>query len=253
MRYVWNMFHEYRDGASLPRRMVMSPLLHYIRLWDAIAATRVDRFAANSRTVAGRINAYWRRKAQVIYPPVDVEAFSPVAASELGDFHLMAGELVRYKRPDLAVDAFTRAGHPLVVIGGGEMLAELRARAGPSVKLLGPQPFPVLREHYARCRALIFPGEEDFGIVPVEAMASGRPVIAFAQGGVTETVIDGETGVFFREQTVESLLEAVDRCERAALDPEAAVARAQSFGRDVFKSNMAEFVQRSIDAQGAVG
>jgi glycosyltransferase involved in cell wall biosynthesis len=182
----------------------------------------------------------------VIFPPVDVESFKPVANKELGDFHLMAGELVRYKRPDLAVDAFSRTGRRLVVIGGGEMLDELRAKAGPSVTLLGPQPFHVLKDHYARCKALIFPGEEDFGIVPVEAMASGRPVVAFGRGGATETVVDGLTGTFFEEQTADALLDAVERCESARLDPAAAMARSRAFGKDVFKASMTDFVKRSL-------
>jgi glycosyltransferase involved in cell wall biosynthesis len=251
MRYVWNMMHDYQEGTSRLGRVLMAPLLHYVRSWDAAAATRVDAFAANSKTVAKRINSYWRRSAEVIFPPVDVDSFKPVADTELGDFYLMAGELVRYKRPDLAVEAFSRTGQRLIVIGGGEMLAELRAKAGPSVTLLGPQPFKVLRDHYARCKALIFPGEEDFGIVPVEAMASGRPVIAFGRGGATETVVDGETGMLFQEQTVEAILDAVERCEKAGLDPAAAVARSRAFGKDVFKASMAEFVQRSFATAAA--
>jgi glycosyltransferase involved in cell wall biosynthesis len=251
MRYVWNMLHDYQDGRSQLKRALMTPLLHYVRFWDASAAARVDAFAANSQTVAKRINSYWRRSSEVIFPPVDVESFAPVTEERLGDFHLMAGELVRYKRPDLAVEAFSRSGRRLIVIGGGEMLSELRAKAGPSVTLLGPQSFSVLRDHYARCKALIFPGEEDFGIVPVEAMASGRPVVAFGRGGATETVVDGVTGTFFKEQTIESLLDAVERCENAGLDPAAAVAQSRAFGKDVFKASMSDFVRRSLAAQAA--
>jgi glycosyltransferase involved in cell wall biosynthesis len=251
MRYVWNMLHDYQEGTSRLGRFMMSPLLHYVRFCDVAAATRVDAFAANSRTVAKRINSYWRRTADVIFPPVDVESFKPVTTQELGDFHLMAGELVRYKRPDLAVEAFSRSGRRLIVVGGGEMLPELRAKAGPTVTLLGPQSFDNLRDYYARCTALIFPGEEDFGIVPVEAMASGRPVVAFGKGGATETVVDGVTGTFFEEQTVESLLDAVERCDKADLDPDAAIARSRVFGKDVFKASMADFVQRSLAGAAA--
>ncbi len=252
MRYVWNMFHDYRDGASWPKRLLMPPLLHYMRLWDAASAMRVDRFAANSRTVAGRIRTYWRREADVVFPPVDVEAFSPVArASDLGDFHLMAGELVRYKRPDLAVEAFNRTGRPLVVIGGGEMLAELRALAGPNVRLLGPQPFSILRDHYARCRALVFPGEEDFGIVPVEAMASGRPVVAYGRGGATETVVEGRTGTFFHEHGVDALIDAVERCEANGVSARDCTAQARRFGRDVFRARMTAFVRQALEDGGA--
>lgn len=246
MRYVWNMYHDYRERVSLPKRLLMTPLLHYVRNWDAASAARVDHFAANSQTVAERIRTYWRRDAQVIFPPVDLASFQPVAPSELGDFHLMAGELVRYKRPDLAVEAFNRTGRRLVVIGGGEMLDELKAMSGPSVSILGPQPFSVLKDHYARCRGLIFPGEEDFGMVPVEAMASGRPVIAFGRGGATETVTEGVTGTFFAEQTVDALLDAIDRCETAGLDPQDAVERSKAFGKDVFKASMSALVSSAM-------
>ncbi len=217
MRYVWNMFHDYRERTSLLKRLLMPPLSHYIRSWDAISANRVHEFVANSQTVAQRLQTYYRRDSTVIHPPVDTASFAPVPQHELGDYHLMVGEQVRYKRPELAVEAFNRSKRKLVVIGGGEMLAELRALAGPTVSILGPQPFAALQHHYARCLGLIFPGEEDFGIVPVEAMASGRPVIAFGRGGATETVIEGVTGTFFHEQSVEALLEAVERCERHAL------------------------------------
>lgn len=234
MRYIWNMFHEYRDRAGLVTRLLMPLLAHYIRNWDAVSASRVDHFIANSQTVAARIRRYYRRDAEVIFPPVDVDAFSVLPENEIGDFHLMAGELVRYKRPDLAVRAFNESGEKLVVIGGGEMLAELRRIARPNVTIMGPQPFDVLKDHYARCRALIFPGEEDFGIVPVEAMASGRPVIAFGRGGATETVVDGVTGVFFETQSVEAIRAAVERLKTLDLKPAAIAAHARNFSADLF-------------------
>lgn len=251
MRYVYNMQHDYMERSGRLRRLVMPPLLHYVRHVDTVAAARVDSFVANSRTVARRIKTYWRRDSEVVFPPVDVDAFAPVAERDLGDFHLMAGELVRYKRPDLAVSAFNATGRRLVVIGGGEMLGELRAMAGPTVEVLGAQPFDVLRSHYARCRALVFPGEEDFGMVPVEAMASGRPVVAFGRGGATETVVDGLTGTFFAEQGVDALVDAVERCERAGLDPADAVRRASHFGRDAFKDGMRHAIAAAIAGKGA--
>ncbi len=246
MRYVWNMFHDYRERTGLLKRLLMPPLSHYIRNWDAISANRVHEFIANSQTVAQRLQTYYRRDSTVIHPPVDTASFAPVPRHELGDYHLMVGEQVRYKRPELAVEAFNRSKRKLVVIGGGEMLAELRALAGPTVSILGPQPFAALQHHYARCLGLIFPGEEDFGIVPVEAMASGRPVIAFGRGGATETVVEGVTGTFFHEQTVEALLEAVVRCDAMPFDPASAVAHAAAFGKDRFKAEMSAFIDAAF-------
>ena len=246
MRYVWNMFHDYRERSGFVTRLAMPLLSHYIRNWDVVSAARVHSFAANSRTVAQRLRAYYRRDSTVIYPPVAVDEFSPAAAGEIGDYWLMVGELAPYKRPELAVEAFNRSGEKLVVIGGGEMLARLRTLAKPNVTLLGPQPFDALKRHYAGCRALVFPGEEDFGIVPVEAMASGRPVIAFGRGGATESVVDGQTGVFFQRQTVGDILDAVERCEALRLDPKAIAARAKGFSADRFASQMKAFVDERL-------
>ncbi|MCA1392251.1 glycosyltransferase [Bradyrhizobium sp. IC3123] len=238
MRYIWNMFHDYRASAGSLARLAMPSLAHYLRLWDVASAARVDSFVANSATVAGRIRRYYGLDANVIHPPVDTAAFSPCPSSELGDYYLMAGELVSYKRPDLAVRAFNELKQKLVVIGGGEMLSEIRRLAGPTVSVLGPQPFEALKHHYARCRALIFPGEEDFGMVPVEAMASGRPVIAFGRGGATETVANELTGLFFDEQTIDAISNSIARFERMTFEPEAIVAHAQQFGREPFIRKM---------------
>ena len=249
MRYIWNMSHDYYNRSSLFTKLMMPMFSHYLRQWDVTTAARVDSFAANSATVAGRIRSYYRREAEVVYPPVDTAAFAPVSSSEIGDYYLMAGELVSYKRPDLAVAAFNQLKLKLKVIGGGEMLKHLRSVAGPTVEIMGPQPFDVLKHHYARCQALIFPGEEDFGLVPVEAMASGRPVIAYGRGGATETVIGDETGVFFKSQTVEAIIDAIERLERLDLDPAVAVARAKSFGKDVFAEKFKSFVERASRRQ----
>ena len=238
MRYIWNMYHDYRDGAGRLTRLMMPPLAHYLRMWDVASAARVDSFVANSTTVARRIHRYYGADSVVIHPPVDTGAFSAVAPSELSDSYLMAGELVSYKRPDLAVHAFNEMKLKLVVIGGGEMLKEVRRLAGPTVTGMGSQPFDILKQHYARCRALIFPGEEDFGMVPVEAMASGRPVVAFGRGGATETVADGMTGVFFAEQTVEAIISAVKRLATLDIDPAKVVAHAGQFGREPFFAKM---------------
>lgn len=249
MRYIWNTYHEYRDGAGALTRLLMPPLSHYLRMWDVSSAARVDSFVANSTTVAGRIRRYYGADSHVIHPPVDTEAFSPLPAAELGDFYLMAGELVAYKRPDLAIRAFNEMKLKLVVIGGGEMLQEVRRLAGPTITVLGSQPFSVLKDHYARCRALIFPGEEDFGMVPVEAMASGRPVIAYGRGGATETVADGLSGVFFPEQSVASIISAVERLNGLALDPAIIAAHAAQFGRKQFFQNMRAHIDGLLGAR----
>lgn len=249
MRYIWNMFHDYRERSGPVTRLLMPPVSHYLRNWDAISATRVHGFAANSRTVARRLHTYYRRDATIIHPPVDTAAFRPIPAAERGDYYLMAGELVAYKRPDLAVEAFNRLRKPLIVAGGGEMLGRLRALAGPTVSVLGPQRFDDLRRLYSGCKALVFPGEEDFGIVPVEAMASGRPVLAYRRGGATETVVDGVTGLFFDSQSVDAIADAVARCEAASFDPDAIAAHAQRFGKDVFRTGMCDFIADSLAAQ----
>ena len=246
MRYIWNMFHDYRERSGFLTRLMMPVLAHYVRNWDAISANRVDFYVANSKTVAGRLQRYYRRNSEVVHPPVAVGDFSPVQPQELGDYYLMVGELVAYKRPELAVELFNGTGKNLVVIGGGQMLPQLRALAQPNVKILGPQPFDVLKHHYARCKALIFPGEEDFGIVPVEAMASGRPVIAFKRGGATETVVDGYTGVFFNEQTCNSIQNAILEFEGMSFDTNYIVAHAKKFSEGIFETEMKNIIQRAF-------
>ena len=243
MRYVWNMYHDYRERSGALTKALMPAAAHYIRNWDALSSMRVDHFIANSFTVRDRIQRYYRRDAQVIHPPVDVEAFE-VVPEEVSDYFLMVGELVPYKRSELAIEAFNRMGLPLVVIGGGERLDAMRALAGPTVKILGAQPFAVLRRHYARCQALIFPGEEDFGIVPVEAQANGRPVIAYGRGGATETVCDGQSGLLFHEQSVEGLIAAVQRFKTMTFDPLRIAKGARRFSADRFQSAMRLYLER---------
>ena len=249
MRYIWNMYHDYRNSAGRVAQLMMPPLTHYLRMWDVTSAARVDSFVANSATVARRIHRYYGAPSIVIHPPVDTGAFSIAASSELADYYLMAGELVSYKRPDLAVLAFNEMKLKLVVIGGGEMLDEIRNLAGPTVTVLGSQPFDVLKQHYARCRALIFPGEEDFGMVPVEAMASGRPVVAFGRGGATETVATGVSGVFFAEQSVEAISSAVRSLADIEIDPEKIAAHANQFGREQFFQKMRAHINGLLAAK----
>lgn len=250
MRYLWDMYPDYLAGAGRVTRWLMRPLAHYLRMWDLATAFRVDGFIANSRYVASRVWKFYRREADVVHPPVRVEDFHVVDAAD--DYYLMVGQLVRYKHTELAVEAFNRMGKRLMVIGEGEQFRELSRLAGPNVKIMGRQPFSVIREHYARCKALIFPGLEDFGIVPLEAMASGRPVIAYRAGGALETVVDGVTGMFFDQQSADAIVSAVERFEACQGDfkPDIIRGHAEGFADDRFKTQMREVIDRYLKKGG---
>lgn len=256
MRYVWDHYHLYRSMAGPLTRLVMPWLAHRLRVWDVTTAARVDQFVANSGFVQQRIQSYYRRDAAVIAPPVAVEAFRIAPAEEVGGHYLLAGELVGYKRADLAVRAFTEMGRPLRVLGDGPQRRALERMAGPGITFLGRMPFSRLQAELAQCRALIFPGEEDFGILPVEAMASGRPVIAYGRGGVRDSVLPGVTGRFFDAQTVPALIEAVRQFETEdlpRLDPAAIRARAEGFSGQVFRDRMARAIAQAVAAKRGGG
>lgn len=242
MRYLWDQYHIYRKNAGMLTRMFMSAVSPALRVWDVSAAARVDHFVANSHFVAQRIKKFYRRDATVIHPPVAIEKFS--ISGGPGDYYLCAGQLVRYKRFDLAIEAFARSGRRLVVAGMGEEAARLRKLATSNIQFLGRQTDADLCSVLQGCRALIFPGEEDFGIIPVEAMACGRPVIAYGVGGARETVFDGVTGLFFHEQTVESLNDAVARFEdlEATFRADEIRKHAGLFKESVFKQNFANLL-----------
>jgi glycosyltransferase involved in cell wall biosynthesis len=212
MRYLWDLYPAYRNEWTTSRwkRAVMTPISNYLRLWDYASAARVDRFIANSRNVRSRIWKTYRRESDVIHPPVDVDSFYWKTAE---DYFLVVSELVPYKRIDLAVRLFSRTGRPLRIVGGGPEYRKLRQMAKPNVQFLGRVPDTGLRELYAHARALLLPGEEDFGITPVEALASGKPVIALGRGGALETV-PPFGGVFYDEPDDDQLAEAITRFER---------------------------------------
>lgn len=249
MRYIWDLYPQYYANAGRLTKLAMRLTTPSLRTWDVTTAARVDHFIANSSYVAGRINKFYRRDAAVINPPVDTERFT--LAADIGDYYLCAGQITPYKKIDIAVEACTRLNRPLIVIGSGADEA-LKRKAGPNVRFLGAVDNETMSHYFRTCRALIFPGVEDFGIVPLEVMASGRPVIAFARGGATETVIDGETGLFFHEQTPESLTEAMLRYEadEARFVPENLQAHAARYRTPVFRENLRQFIADALDARG---
>jgi glycosyltransferase involved in cell wall biosynthesis len=232
-RYVWG-FDEYanREGLGPAARLALRPLLAWLKRWDRAAAAGVDHFIAISAEVQRRIAQFYRRESEIIYPPVDLRRFSPSA--EAGDYFLSLGRLIPYKRVDLAVRACTELGLPLWVAGAGRDRERLERLAGPTVKFLGRVPEADVPGLLARCRGFIFPGLEDFGIAPVQALAAGRPVIAFAGGGALDTVQDGVNGVLFSEQTVAALAAALGRFADLRFDPGVCRASAERFGTQVF-------------------
>ena len=250
-RYLWAMQETYlrhTAGLGAAQRAIFKSVAPYLRRFDFEAAQRVTCFIANSQFVRERIRDCYRRDAAVIHPPVEIDAFE--SGGTPGDFHLIVSELTPYKRVDIAVDAFNRIGRKLVVIGAGSELAGLRARAKSNITFLGRQPFPVLKQHYETCRAFIFPGIEDFGITPLEAQAAGRPVIAYREGGVLETVIDGRTGIFFERQTPESLAEAVIRFEKDPGQFSAKTCRenAERFAPENFRAQLKRLLEEKLPA-----
>ena len=254
MRYVWDLESDYASGGGWLARLALPPVAAALRRWDR-KTDGVDDFVAISQHIAERIRRVYGRAAGVIHPPVEVARFRPAAAE---DFYLVVSALVPYKRVDLAVAAANRLGRRLLIVGRGPAEARLRAMAGPSVSFLGWRPDAEVADLYARCRALLFPSVEDFGIAPLEAAAAGRPTIALARGGARETMVglDGAeppTAVFFAEQTVDALTAAIATFERAAhrFEPAALRARAARFDRPIFARRIREYVDgRLRERQG---
>ncbi|MGB0386066.1 MAG: glycosyltransferase [Ardenticatenaceae bacterium] len=248
-RYLWSTANYLqREGVGKMQRTLLTPLLTLLRAWDQNAAERVDSFVAISRAVQQRIRKYYRADSRVIYPPVNTDRFQP---RETREYYFIVSRLIPYKRIDLAVQAFTRLGLPLVIAGDGRDRAALEAVAGPNVRFLGRISDQALDHWMASARAFIFPGEEDFGITPLEAASAGVPVIAYGAGGALDTVIEGQTGLFFRHPDSTDLVEAVLRFQNMSFDKTEIRAHAKQFDENNFKQQIKEWVEESYAAHGA--
>jgi glycosyltransferase involved in cell wall biosynthesis len=250
MRYAWDQFEAYFGAArtgAVASRWIYRPALARLARWDAATAARVHRFAANSAHVAGRIGRYYNRVATVVYPPVDTIFFHPAGDSP-GSHFLIVSALVPYKRIELAMAACARIGAALRIVGDGPERQRLEAQAGPSVTFLGRLSDDEVRREYRQALAVLLPGEEDFGIVPVEAQACGRPVVALGRGGALETVTDGENGVLFAEPRVEALAAALDRAAGIRFDPAAIARSAERFSRERHLEHMRAVIGETIAA-----
>jgi len=249
-RFLWD-YHHYAEGENLGplARAALAPILLYLRLWDRAASARVDRFLAISRTVQRRIAKYWGREAEVIHPPIDVSSFA--LSDGYDDYFLIVSRLVPYKRLDLAVRAFSDLKRTLLVVGDGRDRARLQAMAGPTIRFMGRLPEEEMRKLLRRCQALIFPGEEDFGLVPLEAQASGRPVIAYAAGGALETVEEGVSGLFFHEQRADALAEVVRQFDASQFSPVLIRERARAFDLQNFRARIKAFIEAALSEKEA--
>lgn len=247
-RYVWR-YHQYAQQENLGRftRAVLPPFLTYLRQWDRLAADRVDHFVAISREIRGRIAKVYGRESTIIYPPVETGRFEPSNVVE--DYYLIVARLIPYRRIDLLIEAFNRLGLPLFIAGSGRDRDRLEAMANSNVKFLGYVPEADLPDLFARSRAFIFPGEEDFGIAPIQAMAAGRPVIAYAAGGALDTVVPGVSGHLFAEQTVAAIIEAVESFDPDSVDVASMRRHAETFDSAVFRERLLAFVEQKMAAR----
>jgi glycosyltransferase involved in cell wall biosynthesis len=247
MRYIWDQYEQYfgKGRASFITQIAMKLSLNYLRRWDVASSKRVNEFIGISNAVSERINRIYNRDAAVIFPPVDVDRFS-VSEKDEG-YYLIVSALVPYKMVDLAVEAFNKLGERLIIIGTGNQEQKLKAMAKKNIEFLGWADDETVKKYYEGCRALIFPGEEDFGIVPVEAMACGKPVIAFNKGGALDTMIEGVTGLFFHDQTSESLAKCVRELSKQSFDQNKIREHAFQFDRKIFKNTIGQFVETKCD------
>lgn len=237
-RFLWDDSQKFVEEFGYPKliRNILPPFISYLRIWDKEASYRVDEFWAISEFIRERIKKYYSKDSDVIYPPVNVSKF--YVSRETDDYFLMAGRLVAYKRFDLGVKAFNKLGFPLKVVGIGPELGKLKRMANDNIEFLGLVSDDRLANLYSKAKALVFPQEEDFGIVPLESMASGRPVIAFRSGGAVETLVEGKTGLFFDEQTVDALAYAVKNFDSSKFNPDECRKQAERFDVSVFKKKV---------------
>lgn len=249
IRYGWELQHQYLRQANLTHGLksaFVRVVLHYLRLWDVLSANRVDVFVANSAFIASRIRNTYRRSAHVIYPPVAVHRFEPIASREA--FYLSVCRFVPYKRLDVVIEAFTSLTLPLVLIGDGEERPRLQALAGANITFLGYQSDVVVKDYMQRCKAFIYAAEEDFGITLIEAQAAGAPVIAYNRGGASETVLNDTTGILFSEQTANSLVNAVKAFEAGqyTFDEQTIRSNAQNYTNDRFRQEFQQFTLKIL-------
>ncbi|KKU52512.1 MAG: Glycosyl transferase group 1 [Candidatus Moranbacteria bacterium GW2011_GWE2_47_10] len=247
MRYAWDDCQKYTQDFNMPSfiKRFVPFAMNYIRLWDRVSADRVDLLLANSNFVAKRIRKYYRKDSTVIHPPVSVERF--YAAKENKGYYLMVGRLIAYKKHDIAIEAFNKLGLPLKIIGRGPEMKRIQKMAGPNIEFLGRVPDADLPKYYAECKAFVFPQEEDFGIVAIEAMAAGRPLVAFEGGDIPEHMEEGEMGVFFRRQTAQDLAEAVEQIEKMEFDPQYIRSKVLGFDKEVFKEKIKNYVESALE------
>lgn len=246
MRYAWDDCQKYTHDFGFPRfiKKLVPFFMNPIRIWDKVSADRVDQFISNSRFVARRIQKYYRKEATVIHPPVDVNRF--YVATKRKDYFLMVGRLIAYKRHDIAIQAFNELKLPLKIIGRGPEFDRLKKMAGSNIEFLGRVPDEELPKYYAECRAFVFPQEEDFGIVAIEALASGRPLIAYRGGDIVEHLEEGRMGVFFDRQEAADIVEAVKGFRDEAYDPEYIRSKAIRFDKEHFKATIKEYVESAL-------
>lgn len=244
MRYAW-LFHDEYFGTNPAKKALLAPVLSALRRWDRRSSQRVDRFVAISTCVRDRIRQFYGRDADVVYPPVETDRLTP-GGNEVGSYDLVVSGLSPLKRLDLAVSVYNRTGMRLKVIGNGTLMGYLRGLARPNIEFLGAVGDDTILEAYRGCRMLVFPGVDDFGLVPVEAQACGKPVVAYAQGGALDTVEEGVTGVFFHTQNTESLSEAIERCAATRWSRDTIRARAERFSIDQFRRRLAVSIEKCL-------